>query len=115
MAKVIIVGGFERKGSYCPQCRKRVPSGNRLENGIKCPRCGFIRWEDFKKYPSFIDIPEPTEADLVTVDKMISDKEEELRTRGGASEKPVVKRVLKAKKSLAELEYNDEAKTGNRR
>jgi len=59
MANVIIVGSSLRKGSFCPQCRKKVPKENRLENGIKCPRCGMFKWAEFLKYKSLDGVPVP--------------------------------------------------------
>jgi ribosomal protein S27AE len=68
MAKMIIVGSSERKGSFCPQCRKKVAKANRLENGIHCTRCGFFRWEEFSKYPSLDGIPVPKPKDEIKAD-----------------------------------------------
>ena len=60
MAKVMIIGDTIRKNSFCPQCRKRISSTGRKPNGVKCPRCGFFKWEEYAKYPSFTSVPEPT-------------------------------------------------------
>lgn len=60
MARTIIVGSSERKGSFCPQCRRKVPKGSRLETGVHCPRCGFTSWDGFKKFKSLDAIPVPT-------------------------------------------------------
>lgn len=68
MAKYIVVGSSERKGSFCPLCRKRVPKEGRLPNGVKCNRCGFTAWEDFKKYKTLDAVPVPDPKN--TVDPM---------------------------------------------
>jgi len=60
MAKIIIVGSSERKGRFCPQCRKKVPLDNRVEEGVNCPRCGLTRWENFGKYKSLDGVPVPS-------------------------------------------------------
>ena len=74
MAKIIIVGSTERKGSFCPQCRRRVPKESRTETGINCPRCGFFRWDEFSKYKSLDGIPVPDsnipESEKVVIKKL---------------------------------------------
>ena len=61
MAKTFVVGVGRsmRVNRYCPQCRKEVSQERILSNGVDCPRCGFFRWQDYKLYPKFIDIPDP--------------------------------------------------------
>ena len=63
MAKKYVVGqNFRLKpNQFCPQCRKQVPPSEIFEEGVKCPRCGFFSWEDYKKYPKFTSIPEPSD------------------------------------------------------
>jgi len=113
MAKVMVVGELFRKNSYCPQCRKRVPDENKRENGIKCPRCGFFRWEDYKKYPSFTSIPEPTEEEAKQASEFIARMDTEkgakaieeklgvkTKTKGGGK-RPVLTEEIKDESSVA--------------
>jgi ribosomal protein S27AE len=88
MAKIIVVGAVERKVSYCPQCRKKVPDANRLERGIKCPRCGFFSWEEFKKYKSLDGVPIPTVKDLEAANEMTARIKKEKVNESGMAPRP---------------------------
>lgn len=72
MARIIVVGASERKGSFCPQCRKKA---TKFENGVKCNRCGFFRWAEFLKYKSLDGIPIPKEKDKELLKKVMGKPE----------------------------------------
>jgi len=80
MAKFITVGSTDRKGSFCPQCRRKVPKENRFVSGINCPRCGFFRWEEFAKFKSLDGIPVPTIEDKIEATKFF-EEEKKLATK----------------------------------
>jgi ribosomal protein L37E len=68
MAKIITIGEEDAYISrYCPQCRIQVEDDAITARGLQCRRCGFMSWNDFKNYPSFVAIPRTGKKNMKTM------------------------------------------------